>query len=316
MDPVTLEEVGKGLPRRDFADLALALYADHPGASWLLSGQRRRLLGVAPPAGEASLLLARRGGRPIARLSAHCQVDGEGCFGFLAVEGPADGDAVVALLAAAAEWLAGHGASAIIGPLSWSAAEEAGVLVEGNDLPAVTGRAWTPAWYGDLLEAAGLTVAEELCTYRLAAVAFEAPDLVRADLVVPFDVGRFADPALLLADPLSGGSIVAVPDLAGGLDVGLVREARGGRRSAWSMARQARRRDWNGCVVTALDGPPSVLIAGLRAAAGRAGYQWVLSPWAPGASGDGGEAAAGDGGEAPVMRHRLYRGDLASLIER
>lgn len=291
MAPVTLEEVGKGLPRRDFADLAVALCAEHPGAGWLLAGQRRRLQSQPPPRGEASLLLARRAGRPIARLSAHRQADGEGCFGFLAVEGPGDGDAVLALLQAAATWLAGQGADTLVGPLSWTAAEEAGVLVEGHDQPAATGRAWNPPWYAELLEAAGLTVIDELCTYRLAAGG-DGPDLAPADLVVPSDVGRFADPALLLADPASGGSVVAVPDLAGGLG--------GERRSAWSMARQARRRDWRGCVVTALDGPPSVLVPGLCAAAGRAGYQWVLSPWAP-------------DDHISVMRHRLYRGELAAL---
>lgn len=295
MPLLSLEEVGKGLPGREFADLAIALGAHHPGAGWLLAGQRRRLL--APPADghEAALLLARRDGRPVARLSAHRQADGEGCFGFLAVEGPGDGDAVGALLAAAARWLADRGADTLIGPVSWTAAEEAGVLVAGNDQPAVTGRAWTPAWYGDLLEAAGLAVAEEQWSYRLAAGG-NGPTLAPADLVVPSDVNRFADPALLLSDPDSGASVVAVPDLAGGLDGG------GRRRRAWSLARQARRREWAGCVVTALDGPPEVLIPGLCAAAGRAGYQWVLSPWAP-------------DDQAPVMRHRLYRGAVAALVD-
>jgi len=283
---LTLEEVGKGLPGREFADLAIAFCAGHHGADWLLAGQRRRLLTQHPPGGEAALLLARRGGRPVARLSAHCQADGEGCFGFLAVEGPDDLAAVQALLAAAASWLAERGSAALIGPLSWTAAEEAGVLVEGNDQPAVTGRAWTPPWYGDLLEAAGLEVAEEQCSYRLPAGG-DGPALVPADLIAPSDVGRFADPALLLVDPESGASVVAVPDLAGGL-------GDGAGRSAWSMARQARRRNWDGCVVTSIDGAPATMIPGLCAAAGRAGYRWVLSPWAP-------------GGQAPVMRHRLYR---------
>lgn len=299
VSPVDVEEVGRGSPRRHFADLAIALGGDHPGAGWLLAGQRRRLLRTGPPDGEAALLLARRRGRPVARLSAHCQVDGEGCFGFLAVAGAGETEAVSALLAAAAAWLAQRGAPTMIGPLSWTAADEAGVLVEGDDLPAVTGRAWTPAWYGDVLEAAGLAVVDEQCSYRLAAgppgEPVGGPGLQPADLVVPADVGRFADPALLLTDPQGGGSVVAVPDLAGGRDEGE------GRRGAWSLARQARRREWSGCVVTALDGPPEVLIPGLCAAAGRAGYQWVLSPWAP-------------DDRPPVLRHRLYRGDVAARL--
>lgn len=293
MPPLTLEEVGKGLPGREFADLAIALSAGHPGAEWLLAGQRRRLLTQHAPGGEAALLLARQGGRPVARLSAHRQADGEGCFGFLAVEGADNLAAVEALLAAAMSWLAEREARSMIGPLSWTAAEEAGVLVEGNDQPAVTGRAWNPQWYGDLLAAAGLEMAEEQCSYRLPAGG-DGPMLLPADLVPPTDVGRFADPALLLVDPVSGGAVVAVPDLAGGLGGGVDGDGSVGGRGAWSMARRARRREWSGCVVTSLEGAPETMIPGLCAAAGRAGYQWVLSPWAP-------------GHQEPVMRHRLFR---------
>ena len=309
MAPVIVEEVGKGLPWREFADLAVAQSGGHPGAEWLLAGQRRRLRTVAPPGGQAALLLARRNGRPVARLSAHRQVDGAASFGFLAVEGPADADAVAALVAVAVEWGAGSlsqpssesspeswsqsmseaGSARLIGPLSWTAAEEAGVLTEGHKRPAATGRAWNPPWYGAVLEAAGLEVAEERGTFLLSAVDDgSAPALVPASFAVPADVGRLADPALLLAEPDGRGSVVAVPDLAGGLSRG------GGRRGAWSMASQARRRDWVGCVVTAWDGPEAVLIPGLCAAAARAGYQWVLSPWAP-------------DDRPPVLRHRLYR---------
>ena len=169
MAPVIVEEVGKGLPGREFADLAVALGAGHPGVDWLLAGQRRRLLAGQTSGTESALLLARRDGRPVARLSAHLQADGEACFGFLAIEGPGDGDAVAALLETAGAWLAGRGATTVLGPLSWSAAEEAGVLVQGNEQAAATGRAWNPPWYGAVLEAAGLEVAEELCSYRLAA---------------------------------------------------------------------------------------------------------------------------------------------------
>jgi hypothetical protein len=295
--PVIVEEVGKGLPWREFADLAVALSAGHPGADWLLAGQRRRLRAHLPPFGEAGLLLARRGGRPVARLSAHRQADGDGSFGFLAIEGPGDGDAVRALLAVAARWLAERGSETVTGPLSWTAAEEAGVLVEGNDEPAATGRAWNPPWYGALLEAAGLAVADEQCSYRLEAqeVGADSVPLTPKEYVVPEDVGPFVDPALLLATLDGEASVMAVPDVAGGL--GSV----AGRGGAWSMAKHARRRAWNGCVVTALDGQESILVPALCAAAGRAGYRWVLSPWAP-------------DGRPPVMRHRLYRAQVAALL--
>jgi hypothetical protein len=298
--PVSVEEVGKGVPWREFADLAVALSADHPGADWLLAGQRRRLRAHLPPFGEAVLLLARRGGRPVARLSAHRQGDGDGSFGFFAVESPGDLDAVQALMTAAARWLAERGSQTMVGPLSWTAAEEAGVLVAGNDEPASTGRAWNPPWYGDLLEAAGLAVADELCSYRLAAAKAGAGSmtLMPKEFVVPEDVGPFVDPALMLSTPDGAASVMAVPDVAGGLGPRGGRARRGG---AWSMASQARRRAWTGCVVTAVDGPASILVPALCAAASRAGYRWVLSPWAP-------------DGRDPVMRHRLYRAPVAALL--
>ncbi len=293
--PVLVEEVGKGVPGRQFADLAMALGGRGPGVEWLLAGQRRRLMGAEPPLGEAARLLARRDGRPVARLSAHQQGDGSGSFGFLAVESAADVDAVRALLGAASAWLADRGSTTILGPLSWTAADEAGVLVDGEEAGPTTGRAWNQCWYGAVLEAAGLMVAEELCSFRLAAAREGAGAAVLSPsaFAVPPDVGRFADPALQLAWPEGEGSVVAVPDLAG---------AAAGTGGAWSLARRARRRDWEGCVVTAMDGDGSVLIPGLCAAAARAGYEWVLSPWAP-------------DGRRPLMRHHLYRGDIASLVD-
>ena len=290
---VTVEEVGKGLPASDFVDLAVALGDGHPGVEWLLAGQRRRLRTVLPPGGEAARLLARRDGRPVARITAHQQDDGEGSFGFLAIAGPGEVDAVRALLAAAARWLGERGAETVIGPLSWTAADEAGVLVVGNDEPAATGRPWNPPWYADLLETSGLEPAEDRGSYWLAAEDDgAAPRLTPAPFAVPADVGRWADSTLLLAWPDGEGSIVAVPDIAGSL----ARVPRG----AWSMARRARRRDWAACVVISVDGPESVLVPGLCAAAARAGYRRVLSSWAP-------------DDRPAVMRHRLYRASVASL---
>lgn len=290
---VTVEEVGKGLAGSDFADLAVALGYGHPGVDWLLAGQRRRLRSVPPPGGEAARLLARRDGRPVARVTAHQQEDGLASFGFLAVAGPGDADAVRVLMAAAAQWLGDRGAETMIGPLSWTAADEAGVLVAGSDEPGATGRPWNLPWYGDVLESSGLEPAEDRCSYWLEAEANDAaPRLMPAPFVVPADVGRWADPALLLASPDGEGAIVAVPDIAGGLA--------GARRGAWSAARRARRQEWAACVVISVDGPESVLVPGLCAAAARAGYRRVLASWAP-------------DDRPPVMRHRLYRASVASL---
>jgi hypothetical protein len=92
--------------------------------------------------------------------------------------------------------------------------------------------------------------------------AIEAgPDVERPALI-----GRYADPRLLLVGP--PGVTAAVPDLT----------AAG---SPWAMAKRAKRGGWDGCTVVRCDGDPSVLVPAVQAAAGLAGYQWVVAPWSP-----------------------------------
>jgi hypothetical protein len=287
MPPVVVHEVGKGVPWRQFVDLRLAFLGEPPDARWLLTAQRKRLTS-SRFAGEAACFLARRGVRPVGRITAHF-IPGatDGFFGFFAVEGPTDTDVTGALVTSAASWLADHGCGAMTGPVSWTADEEAGVLVGGSDPRPVTGRAWTPPWYGDLLAAAGLDVLEELRSYQLPAGAGAGLlPLSPADLMVADDLAPYADPALLLKADRGDEAVVAVPDVAAAL-------AGGSARRAWSLAKRARTRAWEGCVVLALEGDPSVVVPTLCAAAGRAGYSWVVSPWAP-------------AGTDPALIHRLY----------
>jgi hypothetical protein len=193
----------------------------------------------------------------------------------------------------------------MIGPLSWTAEEEVGVLVDGADVRPTTGRAWTPAWYGDLLAGAGLQVMEEFQSYRLATVAAAGPEslpagdslptgesMVPADLMVPAELTPYADPALLLRTVSGDGAVVAVPEVA-------VELGQGTARQAWRLAKRARTRAWDTCVVLALDGDPSRIIPTLCATARRAGYSWVVSPWAP-------------PGTEPALVHRLYCQQLMS----
>jgi hypothetical protein len=299
-------EVGKGPLLRQFLDLPVALGGFPPGADWMLAAQRRRLRSGSPPeeGAAAALLLAHRGGKPVGRMTAHVSEPGtEARFGFMVVEGAGDGDVAAALLAAAAGWAAERGRTTLIGPMSWGPQEEAGVLVAGQDGLLVTGRAWTPPWYGDLLAGAGLAPLEELRSYRLAAAGAGPPGTglrARASLAVPGEMKGYADPELLLAGADGEGAIVAVPDITGAM-ASRRDDGHSLARGAWSMARRARKRTWEGCVVIALDGAEEVLIPSLCASAGRAGYQWVLSPWAP-------------AGTEPVMVHRLYTGAVADLV--
>jgi hypothetical protein len=71
---------------------------------------------------------------------------------------------------------------------------------------------------------------------------------------------------MLLSGP--AGEVAAVPDLT----------AAG---SPWAMAKRAKRGGWDGCTVVRCDGDPSLLVPAVQAAAGLAGYQWVVAPWSP-----------------------------------
>ncbi len=290
---VTVEEVGKGFAFRLFTDLGRGQLLDRfgPRAEWLLAVQRKRL--AVRPKEDSALLLASRAGQPVARLAVHVRHgDDDGRFGFFATEDLRDVEAATTILQTAADWLVERGRVTMSGPLSWTADQEAGVLVAGHDHPPVTGRAWTPPCLALLLEKAGLAPLEEMRSFRLRAEPVPGGPTARelalapARLVVPKELAPYADPALLLAGP-DHTSIVAVPDVVGGL-------AEDKARGAWALARKARTRAWEGCVVVALDGPEAVLVPALCGAAGRAGYSWVLSPWAPAHT-------------TPVMVHRLYR---------
>jgi hypothetical protein len=89
-------------------------------------------------------------------------------------------------------------------------------------------------------------------------------------------VGRFVDPRIVLP------GIVAVPDLTPA------------RNSAIALARRAKRHEWEGCTIVAIDGEPAELVPQLQAAAHGAGYEWVVSPWSP------------DPASSPETRHARF----------
>ena len=89
---------------------------------------------------EAEFFLAWRNGRPVGRISA--QIDRNfneyqhhdwGMFGFFECE--PDPEAAQALLTAAEEWLRARGRDRMVGPMSFTTNDEAGILIDGYDLP-------------------------------------------------------------------------------------------------------------------------------------------------------------------------------------
>jgi hypothetical protein len=241
-----------------------------------MSFERARLNGFD---GEDGVyLLARRLGKPAGRISAHVvTAGGDGWFGFF--DTIDDRRVVQALVDAAQEWLVERGCTTVTGPASFTVDDEAGVLVAGHDVPGVTGRPWHPDWYAPLLEGAGFDGVEDRPTWRLPAGTGTSPPPSGDP---PPHSGRYGDRRLAL------GGVAAVPDIAGPL-----RDA--GPRSAWSLAKRAKARDWEGCTIVRCDGDPSVLVPQIQRAAGAAGYEWVIAPWSPDPAGP------------PETVHRLYR---------
>jgi GNAT superfamily N-acetyltransferase len=121
---------------------------------------------------DAQPFVAYAGERVVGRIAAihnrnHVAFHEEpvGFFGFFESE---DDPAVAeALFEAAAGWLRERGLETMRGPTSFSTNEEAGLLVEGFELPPVVMMPYNPAYYVGLVEAAGFEKAKDLIAYRL-----------------------------------------------------------------------------------------------------------------------------------------------------
>jgi len=125
---------------------------------------------------RVQLFIARAGGRPVGRISAHIDElalampaeqgfgPGTGFFGYFDAE---DEAVSRALLTAAEGWLAGEGMKRVLGPISLSIWEEPGLLVKGQDHAPMVMMGHHPAHYAAWIEAAGYARAKTLYTYDL-----------------------------------------------------------------------------------------------------------------------------------------------------
>jgi GNAT superfamily N-acetyltransferase len=168
-------------PVRGFGDLRrfVALpYRLHAGTPWVppLRLERylflNRKLNAFFTHGEAQYFLAARGGRVVGRISAHIDrafneyhSSRWGWFGFLEFED--DQEILDALLAAAQEWLRARGCERMVGPADFALNDEGGVLFEGFELDPLIRQPWHPPYYQQRCEAAGLTKAQDLYSWKL-----------------------------------------------------------------------------------------------------------------------------------------------------
>lgn len=279
---VAVEEVSGAPARRRFVELPHVLDgADPRFAPLVLAWERFRIDRHRNPAladVDWALLLARRSGRPVGRISVMAdEAAGQGTFGHWWVDD--DPTTPEALLEATSAWLADRGARSMTGPLTLTADQELGVQVAGHGVPGLTGRPWHPPRLAEALVAHGFEVAATRPTWRLAVPPADAattrPPQRRVPTGLPDPAGPYTDPRLAL-----GGASV-VPDVAPAL-----RSSRW--RGTFDAGRRARSGAWETAVVVGpLDGPER-LVPALLAAASAAGYRELVSPWAP----EGGEPEA------------------------
>jgi len=175
-------QVGPVASRRDlrcFKRLPCEICSSQPGWVRPLKLARDRILDrrrhpfyARGRGAEAEFFLARSaGGEPVGRIAAilnhryNARESADeggptGFFGFFeCVNSP---EVARALVGAAARWLRERGAVRMFGPSSPSQTYEFGLLVAGHDRPHCFLTAYQPAWYAELLEAAGLHPAKDL----------------------------------------------------------------------------------------------------------------------------------------------------------
>ena len=165
--------------RRDLKEFVALPFRLHPGTPWIPPLKLERYAFLTRPLnaffthGQAAYFLARRDGRVVGRVTA--QVDFAfnryhdsrwGMFGFLEFED--DLEIVQALLAAAEAWCRSRGCDRMVGPMSFQINDEAGVMIEGFDREPLIREPWSPPYYQQRCEEAGLTKAMDLFGWELS----------------------------------------------------------------------------------------------------------------------------------------------------
>jgi hypothetical protein len=183
--------VGDKKGRAAFVDVGNAFAARLPNSVPQLRSEQIELItpGKNPFFGHAraQLFIARIGGKPVGRISAHIDElaldvpkeqgfgPGTGMFGYF----DADTEEVAhALLAEAEKWLRSEEMTRVLGPISMSIWEEPGLLVRGQDHPPMIMMGHHPAHYHGWIESYGFTPAKTLLTYDLP-VDREFPPLIQ-----------------------------------------------------------------------------------------------------------------------------------------
>ena len=154
--------------------MSARLRRDDPDWIAPLRLERRQHFGPANPYfahARAAYFLAERGGRPVGRISAQrddlAQRPDQPCTTHFGCLEAADGEALAALLDAAAAWGRDQGGARLQGPFSLSINDEVGLRVAGFHRSARVMMNDAPAWYDAALAEAGFAKAKDVLAYAL-----------------------------------------------------------------------------------------------------------------------------------------------------
>ncbi len=218
--PLAVHPVSSNADRKAFIDIAYALNGDDP--NWV-PPLRSEVAGTIDPKKNAwfshahgQLFIARRGGKPVGRISAHIDTlalemapdkgfgPGTGFWGMFEA---ADANAAKALINTAEDWLRKQGMTRAVGPVSLSIWEEPGLLIKGQDHPPTVMMGHHPAKYQGWIESANYQPVKQLLTYELD-ISIEFPPIVNRIIasgeknprirIRPVDKSRFAEEAGLI----------------------------------------------------------------------------------------------------------------------
>ena len=180
---VEIKQHQPGEDLKDFIQVAFEVYRDDP--AWVpplhmeisdrLSPKKNPFFEHA----EVALFTAWKDGKAVGRISAqidheHLRIhqDNAGFFGFF--DTLDDQEVASALVAAAEEWLVGHGMTVMRGPFSLSINEETGMLVEGFDSPPTIMMSHHHSYQEALAEGAGLQKVKDCYGWKYDVVAAPA----------------------------------------------------------------------------------------------------------------------------------------------
>jgi GNAT superfamily N-acetyltransferase len=183
---LSVRPVAGAADRRRFLELPWRIYAGNPAWVPPLLAERRAFLDRSRNPffrhSDAELFLAERNGEVVGRIAAienrrHLETwrDGAGFFGLF--ESIDDVAIARALIGRAAEWARSRGRTRLRGPMSFTINDECGVLLDAYELPPVFLMAYNPPYYPRLLEACGLSKAQDLFAFRMDVPA-SVPELV------------------------------------------------------------------------------------------------------------------------------------------